>query len=189
MICPYCGKNVNKEDKDAIKNTIKGLDLRRYYHLECHQKAKVEPKEEWPEFKRKSEEDEGYTLWTTNMYDYLLIEQRIIPDMVLIKVQTRNFMRKGMRPKGMYNALRYFYEVVKKDAIDKSNGGIGIVPHVYEDARAYWENRQLKEHNIVEQINNQIEQMEKKKTILLKKKKKIKKGMEIDWDEIFKEEE
>lgn len=37
----------------------------------------------------------------------------------------------------MLKTLKYFFEV-KGNNLEKANGGIGIVPFVYEDARRYW---------------------------------------------------
>ena len=39
-----------------------------------------------------------------------------------------------MTAKGMYFALKYFYEIKKGD-VSKSENGIGIIPHIYEDSR------------------------------------------------------
>lgn len=38
---------------------------------------------------------------------------------------------------GMLKALKYFYEV-KGNSIEKSNGGIGILPYIYKNAYNYW---------------------------------------------------
>lgn len=38
---------------------------------------------------------------------------------------------------GMYKTLRYHFEI-KKGSIEKANGGIGIIPFVWNDALVYW---------------------------------------------------
>jgi hypothetical protein len=43
---------------------------------------------------------------------------------------------------GIKRTLEYFYEV-KKNSIEKANGGIGIVPWVYEEAKRYYYNQWL----------------------------------------------
>ena len=43
---------------------------------------------------------------------------------------------------GIKRTLEYFYEI-KKNPLDKSNGGIGIVPWVYEEAKRYYYNQWL----------------------------------------------
>lgn len=42
-----------------------------------------------------------------------------------------------MTYKGIYLSLKYWYDV-KKNGIERSNGGIGIVPYIYKEASAYW---------------------------------------------------
>lgn len=43
----------------------------------------------------------------------------------------------GYSYSGILRTLKYFYEV-KQNPIDKANGGIGIVPFVYPQARNYY---------------------------------------------------
>ena len=43
---------------------------------------------------------------------------------------------------GIKRTLQYFYEV-KGNSIEKSNGGIGIVPWVYDEAKRYYYNQWL----------------------------------------------
>ena len=43
---------------------------------------------------------------------------------------------------GIRRTLEYFYEI-KKNSLDKANGGIGIVPWVYEEAKRYYYNQWL----------------------------------------------
>jgi len=38
---------------------------------------------------------------------------------------------------GIYKTLRYFFEV-RGNSLEKANGGIGIVPYVYDEAYTYW---------------------------------------------------
>ena len=49
------------------------------------------------------------------------------------------FHNEGMTFKGMTHTLVYFYEI-KKNSIEKSNDGIGIIPYVYDEARKFYEN-------------------------------------------------
>ena len=43
---------------------------------------------------------------------------------------------------GIKRTLEYFYKI-KKNPIEKANGGIGIVPWVYEEAKRYYYNQWL----------------------------------------------
>lgn len=55
---------------------------------------------------------------------------------------------------GMYKTLKYFFEV-RRNPIEKANGGIGIIPYVYSEAfdywRALWEAQQRNEQVKVEE--------------------------------------
>ena len=61
---------------------------------------------------------------------------------------------------GILKALKYFYEI-KKNNIDKSQNGIGIVPYIYNDAFNYyyalWLAQQKNENK--EQITYKIEEI------------------------------
>ena len=86
------------------------------------------------------------------------------------------YASEGMTYKGMTRALMYFYDV-QKNSIDKSNGGIGIVPWVYEDANRYYERKENMEKQLEEAIeyskNNQPQE-EKTRKVRVQKIKKTK---------------
>ena len=42
----------------------------------------------------------------------------------------------------MLKTLKYFFEI-KGNSIEKANGGIGIIPYVYEEAYKYYQNLSL----------------------------------------------
>ena len=51
--------------------------------------------------------------------------------------------------------MRYFYEIAKGDP-KKSENGIGIVPHIYNEATQYWGERNQRDKGILEKIEAQI---------------------------------
>ena len=59
---------------------------------------------------------------------------------------------------GIRKSLAYFYEV-KGNPIDKANGGIGIVPYIYQDAYRYyyslWEAKQKNQSKDIESYKPQ----------------------------------
>ena len=63
-------------------------------------------------------------------------------------------VKKGRTPKGIYFTLRYFYDI-KKNNPAKSNGSIGIVDYIYEEATNYWCSREAREAGILEKIEQQ----------------------------------
>lgn len=86
------------------------------------------------------------------------------------------YASEGMTYKGMTRALMYFYDVQKNNT-DKSNGGIGIVPWVYEDANRYYERKENMEKQLEEAIeyskNNQPKE-EKTRKVRVQKIEKTK---------------
>ena len=62
-----------------------------------------------------------------------------------------------MTAKGIYFALKYHYEINKGD-VTKSENGIGIIPHIYEDSRNYWTRREEREVGLIAAIEEQIKQ-------------------------------
>ena len=76
-----------------------------------------------------------------------------------------------MTAKGMYFALKYHYEIKKGD-VSKSENGIGIIPHIYEDSRRYWQEREERDRGIVAAIEEQIRQAQNQNIIEVKMKRK-----------------
>lgn len=186
MKCPYCGLEIQKTEKNVIKNEIQGLGTRSYYHIKCHELAKTTPKNEWPEKKKQAKDKAGeIQLWAEIIYDYLLRYQRISPDFMLIKRQLDSFVngKYGYKYKGVYLSVKYFYEIRNKsNNEDKSNGGIGIVPYVYEEAKYYWEDKARKDDKLVNDIEKQINELknkEIKRVPYAQKKKKTKKNLSL----------
>ena len=71
----------------------------------------------------------------------------------------------------MYFALKYHYEIKKGD-VSKSENGIGIIPHIYEDSRKYWQEREERDRGIVAAIEEQIHQAQSQNIIEVKMKRK-----------------
>ena len=71
--------------------------------------------------------------------------------------QMQKFRKQGMPYRGQLLTLKWFYEV-KKNSKDKSNGSIGIIPFVYDDARHYYEKQAKKADEIGQAIQKQLEQ-------------------------------
>lgn len=79
-----------------------------------------------------------------------------------------------MTAKGMYFALKYFYGIKKND-ISKSENGIGIIPHIYEESCTYWIEREQKEVGICSAIEQQILNAAQAKVVIVNRKKDKKK--------------
>ena len=58
-----------------------------------------------------------------------------------VETQIKNFVSKeGMSIDAIYKTLIYWYEI-KKSSTDQANGGIGIVPYVYNEYLLYTKNQ------------------------------------------------
>ena len=105
---------------------------------------------------KKTQIDDRDALW---FYIYRLFGQssadKPVSDWNITQMQ--RFAKQGMPYRGQLLTLKYFYEV-KKSPKDKSNGSIGIIPFVYEEARIYYEKKARRADEIANAIQKQLEQ-------------------------------
>lgn len=121
--CLYCGISFDRDIEEfvPIKN--------RYAHKSCYDK----------EMEKRSIEEKALA----DLEDY--IKKIFQEDYVNARIRSQI---KRMREQynysytGILKSLIYFFEV-KKNPIEKANGGIGIVPYVYKDAYTYYYNLHL----------------------------------------------
>ena len=133
--CVYCGITF---DRDIIPCVSVG---RRYAHIECsveHENNKTQDE------KDREELEEYIRNLLGASYNYLRIRQQLKIYYEQYKYTSANMLK----------ALTYAFEV-KKNNIDKANGGIGIIPYVYNEALLYYKTLQdIKEANEKKNINN-----------------------------------
>ena len=116
--CPVCGKSFDKS------STPYHQEGRRYLHIECW--ARKEANKTQDERDKEALED----------YIKELFKLTVIP--IKIEKQINSFHNEyNYTYTGIKKALVYHFEVKKGD-IKQANGGIGIVPYVYEQARQYY---------------------------------------------------
>ena len=156
-------RNVLVEDKDYIRKGTK------YYHIKCY--------EDWKSSKPTTDEEyKGF------IYDFLSRDLKVPYDYYMIEAQIKKFTKEHQYTiKGIFFALKYFYEIKGGDW-DKGYGGIGIVPFIYNESRAYWILRERESNGIVAQIEQQMKEAEKRevKTVIRQNKKKKKYTMSFD---------
>lgn len=103
----------------------------------------------------KQQNDDRDALW---YYIYRLFgqaeEDKPVSDWNI--TQMMKFKRQGMPYRGQLLTLKYFYEV-RKNSIQKSNGSIGIIPFVYDEARQYYSKLEQKQKEIGDMIQKQLE--------------------------------
>jgi hypothetical protein len=88
-----------------------------------------------------------------------------------------------MTVKGIFFALKYFYEIKGGDW-NKGHGGIGIVPFIYNEACTYWYNREKKTKGVVAEIERQMREAEQRQKKVVTQKKIEPRKFTIDLDAI-----
>ena len=119
-ICKVCGV---KFDREKIQAVFAGA--RRYAHQTCMPNGELVP------MPQVDKDLVALTEYAKNLLgnDY---------NAARVKKQIKDFKEEyGYSYSGMLKSLVYFYEV-KGNSKEKANGGIGIVPFVYNDAYNYY---------------------------------------------------
>jgi hypothetical protein len=150
--CRYCHGTIDRV------TGIEGIDwvMRSrnwYYHKKCFDTWKAEVAD--AKHANLTEEQ-----WFDQAWEYLTKYIKLDLNYGKTRSQWASFISKRKYPaKGMYFALLYFYDVLNGDPM-QSKGGIGIIPHIYDDSRAYWYQREEKERGIVEKLTKQLQEKE-----------------------------
>ena len=170
--CKICKQAFNRLDPKLIEGVdwVKPTN-RVYYHKKCYDdfaKKKGQIGKDGIEF----EADEA--IWKTATEDYLKRDLKISINYPKFNQQWKKFVEKdGRTPKGIYFSLKYFYDI-RRNSTEKSEGGIGIVSWIYEEATEYWGKRNQADKGIVARLEEQIkkDRAQKAKVIFQQKKKK-----------------
>lgn len=134
--CPHCNNEVKEED--AIYNT----KTKRYYHEFCYNEL----------LERKKLCD-----YVCELFNYKKPSVKIYQLMV-------NYYERGVSYTDMLLALKYFYEIKKGD-INKSQGGIGIIPYVLDEAKEFAILEKIKQDKLIAKFETNA--IEKKETIIV----------------------
>lgn len=132
--------------------TWKMRSTNHYYHMPC-----------WEEFLnvRKDKNDDEWRDLTYYIITNLLKENYNFHQ---IEAQFKKFEGEGMTAKGIYYAL--YWHFVIKGSQWKGHFGIGLVPYIYEESKAYWYDQEEKRQGIMQQIErNTREQNEEARII------------------------
>lgn len=157
--CRICHKKINKlievEGQDWIMPS-----KNYYYHAICYNNwAKKND-----DIHAKATDEE----WYQSLLYYLNHTIKAPIDYKKLGSQWNNFIKqKTKTAKGVYLAVKYFYEVQHGDK-NKCQGGIGIVSYVYNDSCQYWRDREEKESGICARIEEQIKELSRQKWVRIK---------------------
>ena len=133
--CKFCGEIFDTNNEEFVKPTSN-----RYAHKSCYEKTLKEKTQE--ELDREDLE---------NYIKQLLHISQLTPK---INKQIKTFREENNYSySGIKRCLIYFYEIQRND-IEKANGGIGIVPWVWDQAYTYfyslWIAQQKNENKTIE---------------------------------------
>lgn len=117
--CFYCNEYFSRELTEFVQ-----INKVRYAHKSCYDKHLSEQTQE-------EKDINALHCYIKKLFDLDNLTQKIIRQ---IKDYHDN---KQYTYSGMLKTLTYFYQV-KGNSIDKANGGIGIIPYVYDEAKNYY---------------------------------------------------
>ena len=116
--CLFCGEQFDRNAEPCIKIG------RRYAHKKCYEEQDSE------ELRKEQDKNDFYNYIKEiygNDYNYVSISK-----------QAEHYIKQyGFTYSGMLKSLKWFYDV-QHNSKEKSNGNIGIIPYIYEDAKKYY---------------------------------------------------
>ena len=123
-ICPKCNIRFDRDKEQAVK-----VSARRYGHASCFPNNK-----DFIPLKENIKDNEDYK----KLMEYINQKYGKNANFALINKQIKQFQKEQQYSlSGILKSLVYFYDV-QSHTIDESNGGIGIVPYVYQQAYNYY---------------------------------------------------
>jgi len=181
LICRCCHKrDIDKSKPETYVNPSRGW----YYHTDCYNDF-INKKDN---VMATAENDE----WKDLLWDYLARDVKL-PGLNYNKfdAQWQSFMfkqKKKMTAKGLFFACRYFYEVIHGNK-DEAQGGIGILPYVYDDSCVYWKNRANMNTSVCQKIEEQIVQKEQREVKIVTQRQTRKSKPQVSLADIMALEE
>lgn len=119
VTCVYCGERFNRDKEPTTQ-----ISARRYAHKECAEKHEASKSQEEKDL-------EALEKYIMQLFDEPYVNARVRKQLKEYKEQYH------FTYSGILKTLIYFYEI-KGNSIEKANGGIGIIPFVYNDALKYY---------------------------------------------------
>ena len=150
--CPHCNNEVKEEE--AIYNT----NTKRYYHESCY----------------------NVLLDRKKLIDYVCELFNYKKPSVKVYQQMSSYYEYGISYADMLLALKYFYEIKKGD-INKSQGCIGIIPYVLEEAKEFATLEKIEQDKLIQKFEeNALEKKETKYIHVAEQRSKQKKNIDIN---------
>lgn len=146
--CRICNKPINRlcDTEEPWFMPAKN----QFFHVKCYRE--FEESKKIIRYTTASDDDN----WYRRLTDYLSKDLKQPINYVKLGSQWKNFKAQGMSPKGIFFAVRYFYEYLKGDKT-KAQGGIGIVSSIYVDSCNYWTEKDKRDREIIQEIEQYLE--------------------------------
>jgi len=155
--CRICKQKIDRSKQ--VENVDWIMPSKNYfYHKKCY--------EEWKNNKTDIHAKADDDAWFETLKYYLSHDVKMPIDYAKLTSQWKTFLKKGKTAKGIYFAIKYFYDVKKGDP-KKSENGIGIISSIYEEGCAYWVNREAHDKGICERIAKQVLERQNQEKIVL----------------------
>ena len=152
VTCAFCKKGLSKKDSDCVM-----LNNNKYVHKACQELEESREKTD----REKLEE------YIKELFALSYIDPRV-------KAQIKKYIEEyNFTYSGMQKALYYFYEIKGGDK-SKANGGIGIIPYIYQDAYNYHYNLWLAQQKNKD-VEVQLYVPKVKEIVIQRPERKIKK--------------
>ena len=169
VTCSICKERFDRDKYPAVL-----VSSRRYAHALCAGKLSAEE----TKIQQDKKQLEEYIIHLFNLEH--------MDGRITLQIQKYMQDHPEYTYSGIKRTLQYFYEI-KKNPIEKANGGIGIVPWVYEEARRYYYNQWLlSQKNVDKNVEAYVPQV-KEITIKPPKRKPKKKRIFMFLDEEAKD--
>jgi hypothetical protein len=117
--CVYCGQQFDRNAEPFV-----AINSRRYAHQNCYDKNQA----------TKTQDEKDYE----ELCQY--IKQKFYIQTISAKItrQISDYKKQyNFSYSGMLKALKWWFDV-KHNTLEGTNGGIGILPYIYNDARTYY---------------------------------------------------
>jgi len=140
--CIYCGNQFDRNEEEWV-----AVNNRRYAHKSCHDQAQA----------GKTQEEKDYEALTK------YIKQKFMLQTISAKItrQITDYRKQyNFTYSGMLKALMWWFDV-KGNTLEATNGGIGILPYIYNDAKSYYYGLYMAQMvNQGKTVNTRVEEVE-----------------------------
>lgn len=166
--CRICHQPIDKNGNDWCMPSVN-----YYYHIKCYN-----------DWKATEPDPDELKLWIDRITSFLGQDLKVSYNYKKCENQITKYIKTNKyTAKGIFFALKYFYEV-KHNSWEKSNDGIGIVPYIYEESCNYWTEQERKQRGFVQGIEQQLAERQKRKVIKVKRTETKKSKQKYSLDDI-----